>query len=427
VIPLGLIGVGYGYLDDDNWRLELIRLAMPLLRLLDPETAHSVVISLAKYGLVPHERRDPLKALHEEVLRTKVWNKSFDNPVGLAAGFDKNAEAMESMLGVGFGFVEVGSITPEPQDGNARPRIFRIPEERAVINRIGCNSHGSKVVSDRIKCFRDKSKEGERGGVLGINIAKNKTSKDGAKDYVEACKRLADKADYIVINVSSPNTPGLRKLQAGKELSKILVHMKKTLDTFAPGVPLVVKVAPDLTLADKKQIAKVCLRHRVDGLIVSNTTISRPESVLSRASGNETGGLSGKPLCKISTELIKEMYELTGGKIPIIGCGGVSTGSDVYDKIKAGASLVQLYTALVYEGPALIPKLKRELSECLLRDGYASVEDACGADTKVKQTPWYYFWRTSKRTNTNRRKVAQKPPPSNTATRVASARAAPAQ
>ena len=379
------VAVGAGYLLDPDDPLytqtvfDLSRAAIPILHLFDAETSHNLVITLAKYGLVPGDRRE-----YSACLNTSVWGKEFKKPIGLAAGFDKNAEAMESMLGIGFGFVEVGSITPEPQDGNERPRIFRLPKEKAVINRIGCNSHGSKAVSQRIQAFRAK----ESKGILGINIAKNKTSLDAAEDYVEACKLLADKADYVVINVSSPNTPGLRKLQAGKELGKIVGSMKKALKEHAPGVPLVVKIAPDLSKGDKKDIANVVLRYRVDGMIVSNTTISRPDAVLDEENGNQVGGLSGKPLNEISTAMIKEMYELTGGKIPIIGCGGVSTGLDVYDKIKAGASLVQLYTGLVYEGPALIPQLKKELAELLISDGFKTVDEAVGANTRVKRRWW---------------------------------------
>ncbi len=363
------------------------RLSIPILHLFDAETSHNMVISVAKRGLVPRDGRD-----YGPSLRTSLWGKAFENPIGLAAGFDKNAEAMDAMLGIGFGFVEVGSITPEPQDGNAKPRIFRVPSERAVINRIGCNSHGSEVVSERIATFRDKQRSraqaepsGGRGrGIVGINIAKNKTSVDAAKDYAEACKLLADKADYVVINVSSPNTPGLRSLQAGKELAKIVASMKKALGTYAPGTPLVVKIAPDLDSGDKREIARVALRHGVDGLIVSNTTVSRPAAVLEQNHGGEKGGLSGRPVRDLSTALIKEMYELTGGKVPIIGCGGVSSGADALDKIKAGASLVQLYTGLIYEGPALVPQMKRDLADLLRAEGFQSVGDAVGASTKVK-------------------------------------------
>jgi len=386
------VGLGGGlavtgvYLSDEPPYSVVSRVSIPLLHLLDPETSHNLVIAAAKSGLVPRDGSP-----YSPSLETKVWGKAFTNPIGLAAGFDKNAETMESMLGIGFGFVEVGSITPEPQDGNPRPRVFRIPEEGAVINRIGCNSHGSREVSKRIQAFRDRTAD-TREGVLGINIAKNKTSEDAAGDYVQACRLLADKADYVVINVSSPNTPGLRNLQAGTELAKIVKRMKGALNEVAPGVPLVVKIAPDLAPEDKKQIARVVLRHKVDGMIVSNTTVSRPGSVQGRESGKEKGGLSGRPLNEASTALIREMYELTSGRVPIIGCGGVSTGLDAYNKIRAGASLVQLYTGLIYQGPALVPKLKRELSHLLERDGFESVDQAVGADTRVKKGFFSRFW-----------------------------------
>ena len=388
---LGLgFGVGAGLaltaiaVDEGNPYGIISRASIPVLHLFDPETSHGIVIALASYGLVPRDYKT-----YSSSLRTTVWGKSFENPIGLAAGFDKNAEAMESMLGIGLGFVEVGSITPEPQGGNARPRVFRIPEEQAVINRIGCNSDGSKVVSARIRRFRTKDSK----GIVGINIAKNRTSEDAAKDYVEASTVLADKADYVVINVSSPNTPGLRSLQAGRELAKIVTEMKKALRDLSPGLPLVVKIAPDLTRSEKKQIAKVVLRHGVDGLIVSNTTVSRPEGVLAAKSGSETGGLSGRPLNEKSTALIREMYELTGGKVPIIGCGGVFTGEDVYAKVRAGASLVQLYTGLIYRGAALVPELKKDLASLLAADGFESVDQAVGADTRVKKRGSFLaFW-----------------------------------
>ena len=385
-VGLGLAVTAVG-LEDGYTYATVSKLSVPLLHLLEPETSHNIVVTLAKFGLVARDY-----TAYSPSLRTEVWGRSFKNPIGLAAGFDKNAEAMDAMLGIGFGFVEVGSITPEPQDGNARPRVFRIPEESAVINRIGCNSHGSVVVSERIQKFREDSGSGA-SSLLGINIAKNRTSENAAGDYARACKLLADKADYVVINVSSPNTPGLRSLQAGRELAKIVSRTKQALSEAAPGVPLVVKIAPDLGPADKKQIARVVLRHGVDGMIVSNTTVSRPEPVASHPLGGEKGGLSGKPVREASTALIREMYELTGGRVPIVGCGGVSSGLDAYEKIRAGASLVQLYTGLIYQGPVLVPRIKTELAQLLARDGFESVEEAVGADTRVKKGAGFLkFW-----------------------------------
>lgn len=281
----------------------------------------------------------------------------------------------------------LGSVTPEPQGGNPRPRIFRIREARAVINRCGCNSHGAQVISERVESYRKKHplqtpSTAPSGGVLGVNIAKNKTSTDAIADYLAACKALAPSADYLVLNVSSPNTPGLRNLQARAELAKMVKAIKNTLRSIAPGTPLLVKVAPDLSDLDKKDIASVAREEGVDGLIVSNTTIQRPSVVSKLPGGQEKGGLSGRPVRDMSTNLIREMYALTEGKIPIVGCGGVSSGVDAYEKVKAGASLVQLYTSFTYEGPALVPRIKRELEVLLRSDGFQSISEAVGVESK---------------------------------------------
>ena len=349
----------------------------PALRLLDAETAHRAGVFAAAHGLLPRA-----KTADDAVLRTTLFGRSVPNPVGLAAGFDKHGEAVDGLLGIGFGLVEIGSVTPKPQPGNAKPRVFRLPEDRAVINRYGFNSVGH---ADAAELLRARPAAAPGAGLLGVNLGKNKTSDDAAADYVAGVRALGGFADYLVVNVSSPNTPGLRSLQAGRELAKIVSRTKQALSEAAPGVPLVVKIAPDLGPADKKQIARVVLRHGVDGMIVSNTTVSRPEPVASHPLGGEKGGLSGKPVREASTALIREMYELTGGRVPIVGCGGVSSGLDAYEKIRAGASLVQLYTGLIYQGPVLVPRIKTELAQLLARDGFESVEEAVGADTRVKK------------------------------------------
>eukprot|EP00271_Cylindrocystis_brebissonii_P011893 TRINITY_DN29896_c0_g1_i1.p1 TRINITY_DN29896_c0_g1~~TRINITY_DN29896_c0_g1_i1.p1 ORF type:complete len:417 (-),score=54.29 TRINITY_DN29896_c0_g1_i1:279-1529(-) len=370
----------------------------PLLRVLDPEVAHDLAIWFASQNLLPRERRpDPPS------LSTRVWNRQFANPLGLSAGFDKDAKAVEGLLGLGFGHVEVGSVTPVPQDGNPKPRIFRIPEARAVINRCGFNSEGIVAVARRLGAQHGKlgtaerpegmktSRElpGSRGrnGLVGVNLGKNRTTTDAVGDYLQGVHSLAQYADYLVINVSSPNTPGLRKLQNRKQLQDLLKRVLAARDEMQWGragpPPLLVKIAPDLSEPDMKDIAQVALALRLDGLIISNTTIERPDHLLGFVHSHQQGGLSGAPLRERSTEVLREMYRLTHGKVPLIGCGGVFSGRDAYEKIRAGASLVQIWTSLTYEGPGVVPRIKAELAELLKADGFESVADAVGADHRT--------------------------------------------
>ncbi|KAL4443365.1 hypothetical protein ABPG75_011102 [Micractinium tetrahymenae] len=358
----------------------------PLVRLFDVETSHKMGILAAKLGFFPRETRpDPPS------LRTTVWGREFPNPLGVAAGFDKDAEVVEPLLGLGFGFVEVGSITPLPQPGNPKPRAFRLPEFGAVINRYGFNSEGLDAARERLAAFRRRQAEQGAafpGGMLGVNLGKNKTSEDAAADYSTGVTKLGEFADYLVINISSPNTPGLRSLQGRQELETLVRSVKQTRDGMkwdARGPPpLLVKIAPDLTEADMSDIASVALEQGVDGLIVSNTTITRPGAIAEHPLGKETGGLSGRPLFEMATEVLREMYTLTGGRLPIVGVGGVSSGADAYAKIRAGASLVELYSAFAFEGPRLVPRVKRELAALLEKDGFASVADAVGTDHRQK-------------------------------------------
>ncbi|XP_062186090.1 dihydroorotate dehydrogenase (quinone), mitochondrial-like isoform X1 [Phragmites australis] len=401
MIGLAIAGGAYVSTADEakfcGWLFKSTELVNPLFALLDAEFAHSLAVKAAAHGFVPREKRpDP------PVLGLEVWGRKFANPVGLAAGFDKNAEAVEGLLGLGFGFVEVGSVTPLPQEGNPKPRIFRLREHGAVINRCGFNSEGIVVVAKRLGAQHGKRKMeetpssaspstsdvkqgGKAGpGILGVNLGKNKTSEDAAADYVQGVHTLSQYADYLVINISSPNTPGLRKLQGRKQLKDLVKKVQAARDEMQWAEdgppPLLVKIAPDLSKQDLEDIAAVALALRLDGLIISNTTVSRPPPANTHPLAQETGGLSGKPLFDLSTEILREMYILTRGKIPLIGCGGVSSGEDAYKKIRAGATLVQLYTALGYGGPALIPRIKTELAECLERDGFKSVQEAVGAD-----------------------------------------------
>ena len=341
----------------------------PVLRILDPETAHGLAIKALKYNLVP--RPAPYE---NSILRTKVWNREFANPIGLAAGFDKNAEVVDGMLLQGFGFVEAGSVTARPQSGNPRPRLFRLKRDMAVINRIGSNSEGAHAVADRLRGR-------QHVGVVGINLGKNKDSQDIASDYVLGIRVLAPFADYMVLNVSSPNTPGLRKLQSREHLAELLLAVKEALaeTALAQPPPLLLKIAPDLTEHDKGDIAEISLGVGIDGLIATNTTVERPASLVD-PHRVELGGLSGPPLMLPSTRVLGEMYRLTNGALPIIGCGGVQSGTDAYAKIRAGASLVQLYSALVYRGPGLVGRIKRQLAELLKADGFTNVAEAVGAD-----------------------------------------------
>ena len=349
---------------------DLYRLAEPFLRALPPELAHRLALRALKLGLA-----GATAGSDDPRLAVDLWGKHFSNPIGLAAGFDKHGEAPDQALALGFGLVEVGSVTPEPQAGTDGPRLFRLTEDRAVINRMGFNSRGHAWTLSRLTGR-------SRIGILGINLGRNKDSADAGADFALGVTRFGGLADYLVVNLSSPNTPGLRALQGKAPLEALLARINEARTTLpGRGPPLLVKIAPDLVDDELTDIAAVTMAMRVDGLIVSNTTIVRPETLRSKHKG-EGGGLSGVPLMAPSTRVLARMYALTEGKMPLIGCGGVASGHDAYDKIRAGASLVQLYTALVYEGPALVARVKSDLAALLLRDGFGHVADAVGADAK---------------------------------------------
>ena len=352
----------------------LYRALWPFLKCLDPETAHGLAIFALKRGLVPKAR-----PADDPRLRQRLWGRDFANPVGLAAGFDKDAEVAAAMLDQGFGFAEVGTVTPRPQPGNPKPRLFRLTADGAVINRLGFNSAGADAVARNMA--RNLARRGARPGPIGVNLGQNASSPDAAPDYVSGVKAFAGLADYLVVNVSSPNTPGLRALQDRDRLSALLDAVQEALAGAVPGnpPPLLLKLAPDLTEDDKRDIAAVALEKNLDGLICTNTTIARPADLQGRHRGQE-GGLSGRPLMGPSTRVLGDFYRLTEGRIPLIGAGGVGSGDDAYAKIRAGASLVQLYTALVFEGPGLSGRINARLSELLERDGFANVSEAIGAD-----------------------------------------------
>lgn len=344
----------------------LSSLARPVLRGLDPELAHTLTIKALGFANATRAAQpdDPR-------LRVNAFGLEFPNPIGLAAGFDKNAEVTEAMLGFGFGFVEAGTVTPRPQEGNPKPRVFRLPEDRAVINRLGFNNQGLEAARARLAALQN------RPGIRGINIGANKDAADRVADYVKGLKELGPLASYMTVNISSPNTPGLRGLQNKAELETLLTALTEARAKLGRRVPLLVKIAPDLDEQACADIAEVTLAKGIDGLIVSNTTIARPSSLKSQRA-NETGGLSGAPLFVPSTEVLRTMRRLTQGRVTLIGVGGVASGADAYAKIRAGASLVQLYTALTYDGPALVERIKRELLQSLERDGLNAVANAVG-------------------------------------------------
>jgi dihydroorotate dehydrogenase len=351
----------------------------PFLFQLDPERAHEFTLrALRQLSRTPSlfQAVMPHLALDHALLRTHLYGLSFPNPVGLAAGFDKSAMAVAALPILGFGFVEVGTVTPRPQRGNPRPRVFRCPADGAVINRLGFNNDGATTVAQRLRAL-------PRRVPIGVNIGKNAdTPLDRAlDDYQQVLKELCDVGDYLVVNVSSPNTPGLRALQAGATLYELLTSLHAYNRQLAherqlPPRPLLVKIAPDLTAAELDDIVEVVQSVPLDGIIATNTTVSRQG--LSRPVA-ETGGVSGRPLRQRSTEIIRYLYARLQGRIPIIGVGGIFTAEDAYDKIRAGASLVQVYTGLIYEGPTLPYRINRGLVQLLQRDGFAALAEAVGS------------------------------------------------
>lgn len=342
--------------------MTLYPLLRPLAFALDAETAHRATIGALK--LLPAAR----PAAPDPVLAIRVAGLDFPNPVGLAAGFDKDAEAFAPMLGFGFGFVEVGTLTPRPQAGNPQPRLFRLVEDLAVINRMGFNNHGQEAARRRLE-------RRAKGGIVGVNIGANKDSADRIADYAAGVRAMAPVADYLTVNISSPNTPGLRGLQDKNALQGLLAAVMEARGEAGP--PVFLKIAPDLDAAAVDDIAEVALGASIDGLIVSNTTVARPP-LQSRWRG-EAGGLSGAPLKALALERLRDVRRATGGRLPLIAVGGIASGADAYERVCAGASLVQLYTALVYRGPGLARRICRELKALLARDGFARLSDAVGS------------------------------------------------
>jgi len=352
------------------------RALRPVLHCMDAEAAHGLTIKALKTGLAGSATiRAPAN------LATSCFGLDFANPLGLAAGFDKNADVPDAMLALGFGFVEVGTVTPRPQEGNPRPRLFRLNEDRAVINRLGFNNEGHAAVLERLRRRKHKP------GILGVNIGANKDSTDRISDYVAGIGAFSDVASYFTINISSPNTPGLRNLQSAAELPALLKRLNEARQTRQRKVPMLLKIAPDLEADEMQAVAECCLNAAVDGVIISNTTLSRPE--LHSRHAKETGGLSGAPLFDLSTRQLARFYLLTQGKIPLVGAGGISNADQAWSKICAGASLLQLYSALVFQGPQLLQEILAGLSRKLAGKNFATLGDAVGnaAERIAHQSP----------------------------------------
>jgi len=339
----------------------------PFLFNLDPETAHDLAIKSLKFNFLPNQIFD---VEDEEILKVKILGKSFPNPIGLAAGFDKSAEVYNSLFKFGFGFIEVGTITPLKQLGNSKPRVFRLVEDFAMINRLGFNNDGIDVVKERIKSKQNR-------GILGINIGPNKNTKDQKNDFCLGLKNFFNKADYITINISSPNTQGLRNFHNEEKLDDLLKSLNKIKQENKTKIPLLLKVSPDIEDSHISEISDIAIKNDISAIILTNTSNSNRDNLISEMK-KEKGGLSGEPLQQISTNMIKKFYKQLKGKIPIIGVGGISSGKSAYEKIIAGASLLQLYTGFVYKGPMIVKNIKKELIQILKDEGISSIEEVIG-------------------------------------------------
>jgi dihydroorotate dehydrogenase len=347
------------------------RLTRPLLHRFDPEDAHRLALRALQWTPLPPARVDDSR------LRVRAFGLNFPNPVGVAPGFDKNGEVPDALLRLGFGFVEIGTVTPRPQAGNPRPRLFRLDADQAVINRLGFNNDGQAEVLRRLAA------RANRGGIVAINIGANRDTKDRAADYVRLVEAFAPVVSYITVNVSSPNTPGLRNLQEAKSLDDLLgrvIEARNRVIANAGPTPLLLKIAPDVSLGDLDDIVGVARQRKVDGMIVGNTTLSRPPSLREREKAIEQGGLSGKPLFALSTRMLAETYVRLEGAMPVIGVGGIDSGETAVAKIRAGATLIQLYSALVFQGLGLLPKIKHALLDALRQGRHQSLADLTGMD-----------------------------------------------
>ena len=342
----------------------------PYIFSLDPEAAHDLAIKSLKFNILPKSIFD---VADEQILETKLLNARLPNPIGLAAGFDKSAEVYNSLFRLGYGFVEVGTITPKRQLGNPKPRVFRLEKDQALINRLGFNNDGLEIVYKRIL-------DNPPNGFLGINIGPNKDTKNKEEDYYQCLTRLSSLGDYLTINISSPNTEGLRDFHEKQELDKLLSGLNKIKKHKSILKPLVIKLSPDIDNNEVSKIIELIIKHKIEGIILSNTTDSNRENLLDNQK-NEKGGLSGQPLKDLSTNLIKKFFKETKGKIQIIGVGGVDSGQTAFEKISAGANAVQLYTGMVYKGPGLVKGMKKELISILKKENIKNISQAVGINT----------------------------------------------
>ncbi len=367
------------------------RLARPLLRALDPEDAHKLAVKMLKLAPLPRASRDDRR------LAVRAFGLNFPNPVGMAAGFDKNAEVPDALLRLGFGFAEVGTVTPLPQAGNPRPRLFRLDADGGIINRLGFNSQGAEAVLKRLAARASaavalSSPGGQGRGIVGVNIGANRDSPDRIADYVRLIERFAPVASYVTVNISSPNTPGLRGLQQASVLDDLLarvVDARERVARNAGPTPVLLKIAPDLSLADLDDLVGIARSRRVDGMIVGNTTSARPATLREAAMAKEAGGLSGRPLLALASRMLAETYVRVEGVFPLIGAGGIDSGEAALAKIRAGASLIQLYSGLVFRGLGLIAEIKKTLLAELARARLDSLKEFVGVDAaSVTAEPW---------------------------------------
>jgi dihydroorotate dehydrogenase len=345
--------------------------SLPLLRWFDPEDAHRLAIQGLR--LLPPMRPRP----DDPKLAVRAFGLNFPNPVGMAAGFDKSAEVPDALLRLGFGFVEIGSVTPKPQTGNPRPRLFRLERDEAVVNRMGFNNDGGDAVLRRL------ANRAHLAGIVGVNVGANKDSVDRVADYVKLIETFAPVASYFTVNVSSPNTPGLRNLQEAAALDDLLakvIDARERVRQNAGDSPVLLKIAPDLTLNELDDVVHIARSRRIDGMIVGNTTIARSSTLREQSRAKEQGGLSGRPLFRLSTRMVAETYVRAEGAFPLIGVGGIDSGGAALTKIRAGASLIQLYSSLIYKGLGLVDDIKRDLASTLLRTGRDSLSEIVGAD-----------------------------------------------
>tara|TARA_Y100000768_G_scaffold384581_1_gene368907 strand:+ start:738 stop:1784 length:1047 start_codon:yes stop_codon:yes gene_type:complete len=342
----------------------------PYIFSLDPEVAHDLAINSLKINFLP---KSIFKVDDEEILETTLFKKQIPNPIGLAAGFDKSAEVYNSLFKFGYGFIEVGTVTPKRQVGNPKPRIFRLEKDKALINRLGFNNHGAEIISKRIS-------NNPPDGFLGINIGPNKDTKNKEEDYYICLSKLANYANYITVNISSPNTEGLRNFHDKKEMDKLLKGLNKLSNDKNLNKPIALKISPDINDTEISSVIELISKYNIEGIIVSNTTDSNREK-LSDQNKNEKGGLSGEPLRDISTKLIKKFYIETRGKVQIIGVGGVDSGKNAFEKIISGANVIQLYTGMVYQGPGIVKNIKKELISILKKENLSNIEEAIGINT----------------------------------------------